>query len=156
MKIWDVHHSKKFWKYIQIRKLNTSKQWLLVLQNYTSNQFHGEESFRRANSHSDTQEIPRLSWSPTLHWIWGSNSGGYKEYALLGCNAIYFRGNMAFQWSLHLQGWRVSQERNQLLLAGFLLGLPSDPEDRWDILHWYIKFSLNYKVLQFKILWHAA
>jgi hypothetical protein len=51
------------------KKLNTSKQWLLVLENYTSNQIHGAESFRTANTHSDTQEIPHLLWSPTIRWI---------------------------------------------------------------------------------------
>jgi hypothetical protein len=35
---------------------------------YSFNELHGEESFLRANSHSDSHEIPHFLWNPKIHY----------------------------------------------------------------------------------------
>jgi hypothetical protein len=54
--------------------------------------------------------------------IWGSHSGGYEEYCLLGYNAV---------WSVESQP--MLKQVASSFHAGFLLGLFLDPEDGGDM-----------------------
>jgi hypothetical protein len=89
--------------------------------------------------------------------IWGSHSGSYEEYYLLGCNAVYSVENQSMfgrnilppssgsNKQSKIPAWK--QKLASCFHTGILLGL-FDPEDGGDIFLWKMGWlSMDYVML---------